>query len=408
MDHGSCRAPRTTRDYPRGTVTASQSGTRPSLSTVNVEECVRAAAERRDPLRIQGSGHWLDAGRPVRAAHTLALGGLTGVVDYTPGDLTLTALAGTTLAEIARVTAAERQWLALDPFGGTTGTIGATIATGSAGPLAHAFGAPRDNVLGLEVVTGDGRLVRTGGRVVKNVAGFDLTRLFTGSWGTLAVITEVTVRLRSLPEVEESWALPANEDTEVLDALLARLRFAPLEPAALELLSPSLAAHLGISTEGHSALLFRLGGNPESVRSQREFLAQLGDPIAPPSDVWRALGECEPAGAAVARFSGLVSRMAEIWTAARSAAGDDGGAFVHASVGRGIARCIVPASDAAALAHLLPAAASFDGTVIFERLDESAWAQVASPVAADRLSRSIKRGFDPMNVLNPGILGADT
>src|SRR5690606_34521177 len=133
----------------------------------------------------------------------------------------------------ARVTAAERQWLALDPFGPAESTLGATIATASAGPLAHAFGAPRDNVLGLEAVTGVAETVRTGGRVVKNVAGFNLTRLFTGSWGTLAVITEARVRLRALPEMEESWSIFVDEAHEPLEALLARLRFAPIEPLAL-------------------------------------------------------------------------------------------------------------------------------------------------------------------------------
>jgi glycolate oxidase FAD binding subunit len=86
-------------------------------------------------------------------------------------------------------TPAERQWLALDAFGSPEGTLGATVATASAGPLAHAFGTPRDNVLGLEFVTGEGEVVRGGGRVVKNVAGFDLVRLLTGAWGTLGAIT---------------------------------------------------------------------------------------------------------------------------------------------------------------------------------------------------------------------------
>src|SRR5439155_9619738 len=102
-----------------------------------------------------------------------------GIVEYVPGDLTLTARAGTTLAEIRDATAAEQQWLALDPHGSDDGTIGATVATASAGPLATAFGTPRDLVLGVEFLTGGGALARGGGRVVKNVAGFDLVRLLT-------------------------------------------------------------------------------------------------------------------------------------------------------------------------------------------------------------------------------------
>ncbi|MGH7647163.1 MAG: FAD-binding oxidoreductase, partial [Gemmatimonadaceae bacterium] len=169
-------------------------------TTQDVATLVKDAAANRAPLRIVGRGHWLDAGRPVHTATPLALDALSGIIAYIPGDLTLTARAGTTLAEIASATAEHGQWLALDPFGPDDGTIGATVATASAGPLAHSLGTPRDAVLGLEVVTGDGTIIRTGGRVVKNVAGFDLTRLFTGSWGTLGVITEVTVRLRAKPE----------------------------------------------------------------------------------------------------------------------------------------------------------------------------------------------------------------
>lgn len=363
------------------------------------------ASEHGEPLRIEGARHWLDAGRPVREARALPLADVTGIVEYTPGDLTLTARAGTSLAEIARVTAAERQWLALDPFGPPTSTLGATIATASAGPLAHAFGTPRDNVLGLEVVTGDGQTVRTGGRVVKNVAGFDLTRLFTGSWGTLAVITEATVRLHALPDVEESWALLVSEEAAPLDALLSRLRFAPLEPEALELVSPSLAAHLRIDTNGLAALLIRLGGNEGSVHSQHDFLAKLSDAARAPVDVWHSLRECESDRAAVARFSAPASHMAMTWAAARSAVGDSPAAFVHATIDSGIARCIVPAGDHEAVEHLLQAAARFDGTVIFERLPEEAWERAGPPPAADPLSRGVKQRFDPMNVLNPGIFG---
>ncbi len=191
-------------------------------------ECATPAA----PLRIVGSGTWLDAGRPVRGANELSLADDDAIVEYVPSDLTLTARAGVTLAHIARVTAAERQWLALDPHGAASGTLGATIATASAGPLAHAFGTPRDNVLGVEAVIGTGEIVRAGGRVVKNVAGFDLTRLFTGAWGTLAVITEATVRLRALPERDQTLTL-AVPPVEALERWLAKVRALPFSPLAL-------------------------------------------------------------------------------------------------------------------------------------------------------------------------------
>src|SRR5438552_6449213 len=117
---------------------------------------VRDAADRRTPLRVVGRGTWLDAGRPVVANESVSTRDLTGITEYVPGDLTLTARAGTTLEEIRLATAAHDQWLALDPYGGDEGTLGATIATASAGPLSTSFGTPRDLMLGLEFVTGEG------------------------------------------------------------------------------------------------------------------------------------------------------------------------------------------------------------------------------------------------------------
>jgi glycolate oxidase FAD binding subunit len=158
---------------------------------------VRESAETARALRILGRGTWPDAGHPVYATVNLSLAHDTGIVAYTPGDLVLTVRAGTTLREIDSVLGAHDQWLPLDPDGGRDGTIGATVATGSYGPMAALYGTPRDQTLGMTAVTGLGDIVRPGGRVVKNVAGFDLTRLLVGSWGTLGVITEVTVRVRA-------------------------------------------------------------------------------------------------------------------------------------------------------------------------------------------------------------------
>ncbi|HEX6535581.1 MAG TPA: FAD-binding protein [Gemmatimonadaceae bacterium] len=370
-----------------------------------LQELVREASARGEALRIAGRGGWLDAGRPVRATRVLSVAAMTGIVDYVPGDLTLTARAGTSLDEIARATAAERQWLALDPFGAGDATLGATIATASAGPLAHAFGTPRDNVLGIEAVTGDARLIHAGGRVVKNVAGFDLVRLLTGAWGTLGVITEATVRLRALPETEESWALPAPGDGAALDALLARLRAAPLAPLALELVSGALARRLGVGQR--ATFLVRLGGNADAVAGQRAAWAALGDAASADADVWRALRACEPSRAIVTRLSCAPSRVAGLWTLALAVCDSTSDAIAHASPGRGIVRCILPAGDPAALDRLLAAAARVGATVIHERLSAERWASVPSALA-HRLSRAARAAFDPRRILNPGILGPDT
>ena len=376
-----------------------------AAATREVADRVRAAAARGERLRLTGGGSWLDAGRPVPGATALPLGALRGITEYVPGDVTLTALAATPLAEIERAAAAERQFLALDPYGAPAATIGAAVATASAGPLAHAFGTPRDLVLGLEAVTGEGTVIRAGGRVVKNVAGFDLTRLLTGAWGTLGVITEVSVRLRALPEMEESVAIAVRDDgTADCAALLTRIREAPAAPWSLELLSPALAATLGVASR--TVLIARLAGNEEHVRAQLAALRALA-PVARVADgVWRALRACEPAGAAVIRLAARPSRTGELWSAARAATAAVSGAFAHASPGRGTVRMILPGANAEKTTIVLDALSGLGARCIAERVPDACWSHpLLSTAVGDALSRRAREAFDPHWILNPGILG---
>jgi glycolate dehydrogenase FAD-binding subunit len=181
----------------------------------DIAAAVRDAATDNVSLRIAGRGSWLDAGSRVTAARELSLRDDAGIVAYVPGDLTVTVRAGTTLGELNGALAAHDQWVALDPEGGPDVTIGATVATCSYGPAAALYGTARDQVLGITVVLGTGDVIHAGGRVVKNVAGFDLTRLMIGAWGTLGVITQITLRVRSRSMREDSMAhirrrLPAS------------------------------------------------------------------------------------------------------------------------------------------------------------------------------------------------------
>lgn len=374
-------------------------------STRDIADRVREAAARGDRLRITAGSSWLDAGRPVRSATPLALRDLSGIVEYVPGDVTLTALAGTPLAEIERATTAERQFFPLDPYGTLAATIGAAVATASCGPLAHAFGGPRDLVLGVEAVTGEGTVIRAGGRVVKNVAGFDLTRLLTGAWGTLGVITEVSVRLRALPETEESIAIAVRDDsTADCAALLTRIRETPVAPWCLELLSPALAARLGVASR--TVLIARLAGNAESVQGQLAALRSLAPVAHIAEGVWSALRECESAGAAVVRLSARPSRIGELWNAARGATASVSGAFAHASPGRGTVRMILPAANAERTAIVLDALAGVGAMCVAERVPESCWTHpLLSSAVGDPLSRRAREAFDPRHILNPGILG---
>jgi glycolate oxidase FAD binding subunit len=247
--------------------------------------------------------------------------------------------------------------------------------------------------------------VRGGGRVVKNVAGFDLVRLVTGAWGTLGVITEATVRLRPRPEADETLALAAPPPA--LAALVVALRDGPFAPWATELVSAPLARHLGVADA--AVVLVRLGGNGEAVRAQRAALSALGDAGDAPGDVWRRLAGAEAGGAvAVVRWSSPPAQVAETW--ARALVALDGlDALAHASLGRGVVRCVVRGSgDAAAhdaLARALGAAVA--GTRIFERLPAALWPRLSAATAGDPLSARVRERFDPGRVLNAGILGED-
>lgn len=371
--------------------------------TADVADAIRQAAETGTTLRLVGAGTWLDAGRPTDPlAHRLDLGALRGIVEYVPGDLTLTARAATSLAEIDAATRPFGQWLPLDPWGDPRGTLGAVLATAATGPLAAHLGHPRDLALGIEFVDGRGTTVRGGGRVVKNVAGFDLVRLTVGAWGTLGVITEATMRLRARPECERTLALHVPREPRALALVLGALRRAPITPLAMELADAALARRLGGTCDG-ACILVRLAGNAASVAAQAAAVADLGTTDELAADAWTAWAS---AGVAAddwtLRCSAPPSQLAELWDAVGSAAGAPADAWRHASVERGIVRVVVPAGAARRLPSIV-AVLSARWRIIGERLPGDAWDRLA-PAVADRLSVGVRRAFDPHRLLNRGIL----
>jgi len=368
-----------------------------------IRDRVRDAARANAAVRIVGQGSWLDAGRPVSAAGTISTREYSGITEYVPGDLTMTARAGTTLGEIRETTAEHGQWLALNPYGVDDGTIGATIATGAAGPLSTFFGRARDLVLGLEFVTGEGVVARGGGRVVKNVAGFDLTRLVTGSWGTLGIVTEVTIRLHARPEADESFAVRLP-DSGGLDRVRRTLRQLPFVPYSCEIVNAALAERL-LGTSATTAL-FRIGGNREAVRAQRVALAELGDVREIDASVWDRLRGVEPQQALVFRLSRLPSHIERVWAEANALASRCPGAMLHANPVRGVVRCVIPSASPDCARHVADAFATSTETIrLGERLPMDLWANVSPAATGSDLAERIKRRFDPNGVLNPGILG---
>lgn len=241
----------------------------------------RAATGR--PLRLVGRGTWLDGGAPVAGdAEPLHLDAFSGVVEYEPGDLTITVGAATTIAELDTVTAAHNQWCPLSPWGTDDGSVGATIATATPGPFALVLGLPRDLVLGLECVDGTGKVLRPGGKVVKNVAGFDLVRLMTGSWGSLAAITRISLRLRARPAVDESWFVPL--DAAAAARAQETLRLGRTPPIACEVATPGL-----LDAASPTGLLVRIAGNAAVVAAARLDVTAMGDARRVDDATWTQL-----------------------------------------------------------------------------------------------------------------------
>jgi FAD/FMN-containing dehydrogenase len=188
-------------------------------------------------IRIEGLGTWLPPDAPADLA--VSTRALDEVVSVSPADLVATVQAGTPMEAVRRRLAEHGMWLAIDPPGRPDRTLGSVIGTGTSGPLRLGFGPVRDHVLGCTVVTGDGRTVKAGGRVVKNVAGYDLTKLHVGGFGGFGIITEAHLRLRALPRADVTLISRGTRDAQ--SAVARDLLEAGLSPAAVELLSPGLA-----------------------------------------------------------------------------------------------------------------------------------------------------------------------
>jgi glycolate oxidase FAD binding subunit len=206
-------------------------------------------------VRIEGAGTWLPADAP--AALALTTRRLNRIAAIEPQDLSATAEAGIGCDMLRQQLADRGTWLALDAPGLAGRTLGSVVATATAGPLRQGFGPVRDHVLGVTFVTGDGRLVQSGGRVMKNVAGYDLTKLEAGGFGAFGVIVLVHLRLRALPRADQTFVLEGTRAdlTQVAEDICA----AALQPAALELMSPALARRerwvLAVRLAGSAALV---------------------------------------------------------------------------------------------------------------------------------------------------------
>jgi FAD/FMN-containing dehydrogenase len=215
-----------------------------------------------------GAGTWLDVGNPMRSLDLIiTTSRMHRVLSHEPADLVSTAQAGATMAAFQEHIGQSGQWLPVDPPDDGTATLGGVIATGLGGPQSFGFGRPRSFVIGMRVALSDGRMIRAGGNVVKNVAGYDLCKLFTGSYGTLGLIVEVTFKLRPLPA--ETRTVVATGPLDVLLRGARSVIASDCFPVAIELMSASLGPRVGVDQDrADPVLLIKCAGASHAVVSQ--------------------------------------------------------------------------------------------------------------------------------------------
>lgn len=243
-------------------------------STVeDLSQLVSHAAQNKSPMLVCGNGSKLGWGGLVKQADfVLSTQKLNRILDHAIADLTVTVEAGVKLTDLQAFLEPHRQFLPIDPSYPEQATIGGIVATADSGSWRQRYGGVRDLVLGCSIVRSDGKISKAGGKVVKNVAGYDLMKLFTGSYGTLGVLTQVTFRLYPLPE--DSKTLLLTGDTQALSQLCQALLKSGLAPTAADVLSLNLMRSLELGN--HLGLLVRFQNIAESVTEQVNQLQTLG------------------------------------------------------------------------------------------------------------------------------------
>ncbi|MDA1183292.1 MAG: glycolate oxidase subunit GlcE [Acidobacteria bacterium] len=402
-------------------------------NTAAVQECVQTAVRDGSPVEVVGGGSKRFYGRPVSASRTLSLAKLSGVIDYQPAELLVVVRPGTPLAELERTLAESKQALAFEPpHWGAEATVGGTVACNLSGPRRVRAGAVRDHLLGFEVVTGRGQIVRGGGRVVKNVTGYDLSKLMSGSFGTLGVLTELVLKVLPAAETERTVVVTGLDDPEAIALLILASR-SPHNVSGLAHLPRVVRAPTGLSgvaADGEPVTLIRLEGPAPSVEHRaREIVGLTARPTTSleaeaSASVWSALRELAPiavgAGERLWRVSvpptASAACSATLSTAAASsAAGATTTPRAFFDWGGGLIWCALPASLAATEVHRVAQEAGGHARLVRaadaaqESGRDEAVDQAFAPLdAASRtIHQRLKLAFDPSGVLNPGRMYAD-
>ncbi len=338
---------------------------------------------------------------------------LNMVIQHAVGDLTVTVEAGTKFADLQRTLATVGQFLALDPAAPESATMGGIVATADTGSLRQRYNGVRDQLLGISFVRADGQMVKAGGRVVKNVAGYDLMKLFTGSIGTLGIITQVTFRVYPLPEASGTVVLTGEADAIALAS--TTLKSSALTPNSADLLSTQLVASLGIG-QG-LGLIASFASMTESVKEQSTRLIDVGEKLGlkgglysadDEADLWQKLRSQMTASTTepviTCKIGVIPSAAVAILTQMDSLAEQGGSGLIHASSGLGLLRLETSAKMLETVLKLRSLCLANKGFLTIleapitlkQQLD--VWGYTGNAL---NIMRRIKQQFDPENLLSP-------
>ena len=391
-------------------------------SAQQASEVMEFAVRENLAVNPAGAGTWLDVGNSTTgAALVLTARRMKTIVRHEPADLVATAEAGVTLVDFQKQLAQAGQWLPIDPSDDGRATVGGVIASGLGGPQSLGFGLPRSFVIGMRAVLADGRQIKAGGNVVKNVAGYDLCKLFTGSYGTLGFVTELTFKLRPLPEETRTVVACGSVGSLIVAGRKIVTQFFPV---AVEIVSERLVSEMKIDAKrGECALLIRFAGSSRGVISQtaqalkllREDHNNRCDTFDEDERLWGKLSAAplqfseHISWRVKLRPSDLVSFINDI---AELEADDASHVSLrwHAGIGdgrlRAMARAPVYHREAVrALERLRRKAENLGGSLILEsapmeiKREFDAWGDFGSTA---ELMKRVKLQLDPQNVLSPG------
>ncbi len=394
-----------------------------------VEQAIQWAVAGGKALELVGHGSKRAIGRAAQWDVTLDLSVFSGVTLYEPEELVLSAKAGTPLAEIEALAAASGQELAFEPMdygpllgiAAGAGTIGGVLAANLSGPRRIKAGAARDHFLGVGAVSGRGETFKAGGRVVKNVTGYDLCKLLAGSWGTLAAMTEVTVKTLPRAETEETLLVLNLDDATAGKVMAATMGSFADVSAAAHLPAPVATRVAEITAAPGAVTAFRLEGVAPSIAHRKSVLEKLAAPFgtlgtlgeAPSRALWRAIRDVAPFAADgpageryLWRISTAPSRGAEVGRRLVERAQ----AEIMYDWAGGLIWAALPTSDDAGAPLVRSTVAIVGGHATLIRAPAAVRATVAvfepEPAALAALTKRVRQGFDPQGVLNPGRMWA--